>query len=108
MILALLVVVVLLFVVFAVIGMALWAVLSTIAVGFVIGALGRLVIPGTQPIGLVATLLAGLGGSIVGGFLGQHVLGLGPLLTIVIEVLVSAALVVVLAGRRSRGVAGLR
>jgi len=107
-ILALFAVVLLLFIVFALIGMALWAVLSTIVVGVVIGALGRLVVPGTQPIGLLATLLAGLGGSIVGGFIGEHVLGLGPVLTVLIEVLVSAAIVAVLAGRRTRGVAGLR
>jgi uncharacterized membrane protein YeaQ/YmgE (transglycosylase-associated protein family) len=66
-----------LFVVLPVIGMPGWAIISTIIVGFVIGALGRLVVPRRQRVNLVVTFLAGLVGSIVGGFLGGHVLGLG-------------------------------
>lgn len=103
MLLALLIVLVLLFIVLPLIGMALWAVFTTIVVGLVIGAVGRLVVPGAQPIGLVATLACGLCGSIIGGFLGQHVLGAGGFPTVLIELAVAAVAVAVVArtgGRR--------
>jgi uncharacterized membrane protein YeaQ/YmgE (transglycosylase-associated protein family) len=95
-------VVVALFVVLPLIGLALWAFLSVVVVGLVIGALGRLVVPGSQPIGLVATVLAGLAGSVVGGFIGQHVLDVGRFATILIEIGVAALLVAVLAGPAHR------
>jgi uncharacterized membrane protein YeaQ/YmgE (transglycosylase-associated protein family) len=100
--LAVFAIMVLLFVVLPLIGMALWALFSTIVVGLVIGALGRLVVPGPQPIGVLATLGAGLCGSIFGGFLGQHVIGLGHLATVLVEVGLAALIVALLtaAGRR--------
>lgn len=99
MILAIFAVLVVLFVVLPLIGMALWALLSTIVVGLVLGAVGRLVVPGTQPIGFLATVGAGLCGSIVGGFVGQHVLHVHWLGTLLLEVGIAAALVAVMAGR---------
>lgn len=102
MFLALIVILVLLFVVLPIIGLALWTLITTIVVGLIIGALARLVIPGQQPIGLVATVVCGLSGSIVGGFLGQHVLGVGGFATVLLEIVVAALAVVVItrAGRR--------
>jgi uncharacterized membrane protein YeaQ/YmgE (transglycosylase-associated protein family) len=86
-----------------VIGMTAWAILSTIVVGLIIGALGRLIVPGYQAIGLIATIAAGLCGSIVGGFLGQHVFDVGHLATVLIEIGIAAAVVALLSGRwRSR------
>jgi uncharacterized membrane protein YeaQ/YmgE (transglycosylase-associated protein family) len=38
--------------------------------GLVAGAIGRLLVPGRQNIGIFATVLVGLVGSFVGGFLG--------------------------------------
>jgi uncharacterized membrane protein YeaQ/YmgE (transglycosylase-associated protein family) len=93
---------VVLFVVLPVAGMALWAILTTIVVGLIIGGLARLVVPGRQPIGLVATVLAGLCGSIVGGFLGQRVMAVGGLATVLLEIAVAAALVALIAGGRRR------
>lgn len=90
--LVLLAVVVILFVVLPIAGLAVWALISTAIVGLVMGALGRLVVPGTQPIGLLATLLLGLGGAIVGSFVG-HVVHVGHLLTLLLEVAASAVLV---------------
>lgn len=43
--------------------------ISTIIVGLVVGILGRLLVPGRQPIGIVPTLLAGIGAAFVGAFL---------------------------------------
>ncbi|MDQ6782253.1 MAG: GlsB/YeaQ/YmgE family stress response membrane protein [Actinomycetota bacterium] len=103
MLLALLVILVLLFIVLPIIGLALWALISTVVVGLVIGAVARLVIPGQQPIGMVATVICGLSGSIIGGFVGQHVLKVGGFPTVLLEIVVAALAVVVVSrtgGRR--------
>ena len=100
MILALFAVLIVLFIVLPLVGMALWALVSTVIVGLIIGALGRLVVPGSQPIGFLATVAAGLCGSIIGGFLGQRVFGVGHFATILVEVAVSAMVVAVLARSR--------
>jgi uncharacterized membrane protein YeaQ/YmgE (transglycosylase-associated protein family) len=39
--------------------------------GLIIGALGRLVIPGRQDIGCLMTALVGIGGSWLGGLVGE-------------------------------------
>ena len=39
--------------------------------GLIIGALGRLAIPGRQPLGCLMTMLVGIGGSLLGGLVGQ-------------------------------------
>jgi uncharacterized membrane protein YeaQ/YmgE (transglycosylase-associated protein family) len=41
-------------------------VLSALLVGLIIGALGRLVVPGRQPIGCFLTVLLGIVGSVAG------------------------------------------
>ncbi len=102
MILAIFAVVVVLFVVLPLLGLALWALISTVIVGLVIGALGRAVVPGAQPIGFLATAGAGLCGSIVGGFAGQHLLGFGWFATLVLEVAIAAVVVAALAAGRFR------
>lgn len=49
-----------------------------IVAGLVIGALARLVKPGKQNLGLVATLLLGLAGSVIGGLV-ANLLGTGDI-----------------------------
>jgi uncharacterized membrane protein YeaQ/YmgE (transglycosylase-associated protein family) len=100
MFLALFVILVVLFIVLPVIGMSLWGLISTIIVGLIIGLLGRLVVPGSQRLGFLYTLMAGLIGSIVGGFLGDHVFGLGWFPTVLIEVGVAAVAVALLGAQR--------
>jgi len=39
--------------------------------GLIIGALGRLAIPGRQPMGCLMTVLVGIGGSLLGGLVGE-------------------------------------
>ena len=39
--------------------------------GLIIGALGRLLVPGRQPLGCLVTALVGIGGSLVGGWVGE-------------------------------------
>jgi uncharacterized membrane protein YeaQ/YmgE (transglycosylase-associated protein family) len=105
MILALFLVLVALFVILPVIGMPAWAIISTIIVGFVIGGLGRLVVPGRQRVNVVVIFVAGLIGSIVGGFLGSHVLGLGWFGTTLVEIGVAAAVIAFTASPSGRRLA---
>ena len=43
--------------------------------GLVIGALGRLAVPGPQPIGCLWTMLVGLAGSLLAGLVGRVLFG---------------------------------
>ena len=43
--------------------------------GLIVGALGRYLVPGTQPMGLLGTMLLGVIGSYVGGFLAYLIAG---------------------------------
>jgi len=45
-------------------------IISLIVVGLIAGALARLIVPGHQNIGIGMTILVGIIGSFVGGFLG--------------------------------------
>jgi uncharacterized membrane protein YeaQ/YmgE (transglycosylase-associated protein family) len=65
--------------------------ISLILVGLVIGGLGRLIVPGPNRIGLLATIGIGLAGSIVGAIIGS-IIGLGAL-SILPELAISAGLV---------------
>jgi uncharacterized membrane protein YeaQ/YmgE (transglycosylase-associated protein family) len=42
--------------------------------GIVVGAVARLLLSGRQPIGLLWTMLLGIGGSLIGGFIATDVL----------------------------------
>jgi uncharacterized membrane protein YeaQ/YmgE (transglycosylase-associated protein family) len=48
----------------------LWFIVVLLIVGFVAGALARLLVPGPDPMSLAATWLLGVLGSFAGGFLG--------------------------------------
>ncbi len=69
-------------------------------IGLVIGALGRLVLPGSQPIGILATAAAGIGASLLGGII-AHALHAGGVLQFVIAVAAAAALIAVFGGTRA-------
>ena len=45
--------------------------IGTLFVGLVVGAIARLVMPGGQKMGWIMTILLGIGGSFVAGFVGQ-------------------------------------
>jgi uncharacterized membrane protein YeaQ/YmgE (transglycosylase-associated protein family) len=45
-------------------------IISWIVLGLIAGAVARLLVPGPDPMGIVATVLLGVVGSFVGGFLG--------------------------------------
>ena len=47
--------------------------LWTLLVGFVVGALAKLIHPGRENMGTIMTTLLGVGGSLVAGYLGQAI-----------------------------------
>lgn len=47
------------------------SVLWMILVGLVVGALAKLFMPGKDPKGIIITILLGIGGSLLAGFLGR-------------------------------------
>ena len=49
-------------------------ILMTLIVGLIVGALAKLVMPGKDPGGAVVTILLGIAGSFIAGFIG-HALG---------------------------------
>jgi len=50
-------------------------ILSWIIVGLIVGALAKLVMPGRDPGGIIITILLGIAGALLGGWIGR-VLGL--------------------------------
>ncbi len=51
------------------------AIISLIISGLIVGALGRLAIPGPNPMSIGMTILVGLGGSLLGGLVSRLVFG---------------------------------
>ena len=54
------------------------AVLSWICFGLVVGVLAKLLMPGNDPGGFIVTILLGIAGAMVGGFLGRAMGFYGP------------------------------
>jgi len=86
----------------------LFLIISILLSGLVIGALGRLVLPGSNPIGFWWTVACGIGGAVIGGVV-SRALFYNPrahwLITLVLEVLAAAFLVSLVSKRlRSRSV----
>ena len=46
--------------------------------GLVVGAIAKLIMPGSDPGGIIVTMLIGIAGSLVGGFLGRALGMYGP------------------------------
>ena len=47
------------------------AILSTILVGLVVGAIAKLLMPGKDPGGFIVTILLGIAGAFIGTYLGE-------------------------------------
>ena len=54
------------------------AVIGWIVFGLVVGALAKLVMPGRDPGGIIVTMLLGIAGALLGGFLGRAMGLYGP------------------------------
>lgn len=46
-------------------------IIGWIIIGLIAGALARLIMPGKDPMGILMTILLGIAGSILGGFIGS-------------------------------------
>jgi uncharacterized membrane protein YeaQ/YmgE (transglycosylase-associated protein family) len=79
-----------------------------ILVGAVVGVLARLVMPGPDPIGILGTIVVGIVGAIVGGYLWRAVFGQTEGVEWIGAILVAMALLWIYrrmtVGRRGRGV----
>ena len=53
----------------------LWFIIVLFVVGLIAGAIARLLVPGRDPMGLFATAVLGIVGSVIGGFLGYVLTG---------------------------------
>lgn len=85
----------------------LWLIITLLVVGLIAGALARLLVPGHDRIGVGGTILIGIIGSFVGGFLGyllfHHDASKGALQPSGIIGSVIGAILVLLAYRRFGG-----
>jgi uncharacterized membrane protein YeaQ/YmgE (transglycosylase-associated protein family) len=82
-------------------------VIGFIIAGLVIGALARLIKPGKQNLGLVATLLLGLAGSVIGGVIAS-LLGTGDIFELNVLGFIVAVIAAVLLIGVAEGLAGRR
>lgn len=94
------------FVILPILGAAIWWVIWTAVVGIILGGLARLIIPGRQNIGILATIVCGWIGSIVGGLIGSGIWGFHHhhFATILIEVGVAAVAVMAWSGTHRNAV----
>jgi len=49
------------------------AILSTLLVGLIVGAIGKLLMPGKDPGGFIITILLGIAGAFIATYLGQAI-----------------------------------
>jgi uncharacterized membrane protein YeaQ/YmgE (transglycosylase-associated protein family) len=83
--------------------MTLSVIVAWLVAGLVIGAIAHLLVPGRQRIGILRTLLFGIVGALVGGFVTAALLGPGHLIiTFIVSLIVSALLISVATRPRSR------
>jgi len=73
-----------------------------VATGLVIGALGRLVLPGRQEISYVATALVGIAASLLGGIL-ANLFNAGWLIQFLVAVALAAIGITLFASNEKRG-----
>ena len=76
-----------------------------IVAGLVIGALARLILPGRQHLGIFATLLLGLAGSVIGGTIAQW-LGTGTIWELNVVGFIAAVVAAMLLIGVAEGLAG--
>ncbi len=81
-------------------------IISWLLIGLIAGALGKLIMPGDDPGGFIVTILLGVAGAFVGGFITQSILGMGSggfIWTIIVATLGAVIVLAIyraIAGRR--------
>jgi uncharacterized membrane protein YeaQ/YmgE (transglycosylase-associated protein family) len=93
------------FVILPLIGVLVWFMISTAITGILLGALARTILPGKQPIGVIATIVSGWIGSLIGGAIGAAAFGYhhDRFFTLLIEIGVSAVAVLAWSAGNRRG-----
>jgi hypothetical protein len=81
-------------------------IISVVLSGLIVGALGRLAIPGPNPMSIGMTILVGLGGAIVGAIVGGLIFGGDGKGGVIILQVLAAAGIVYLMQRRDSARAG--
>ncbi len=82
-------------------------IIGWIIIGAIAGALGKLIMPGDDPGGIIVTILLGIAGAFVGGFIMQSILGFGSggfiwsILVATLGAIILLAIYRAVAGRRS-------
>ena len=83
-------------------------IISWIVVGLIAGILGKLIMPGRDPGGFIITILIGMAGALVGGFLVRLLGGVGAtgfniwsILVATLGAIILLAIYRLIAGRRS-------
>jgi uncharacterized membrane protein YeaQ/YmgE (transglycosylase-associated protein family) len=84
-------------------------ILGWIVLGLIAGAIAKLIMPGDDPGGILVTMLLGIVGAVIGGFLGSRIFGIGlqtfwNLQTWIVAIIGSLILLVIyrlIAGRRT-------
>ena len=82
--------------------------LGWIVLGLLAGAIAKLIMPGDDPGGIIVTMLIGIVGAVVGGFLGSRIFGIGlenfwnlqTWIVAIVGALILLALYRLIAGRR--------
>ena len=82
-------------------------ILGLIVVGLIIGALARLIKPGRQRMSILATMLLGVAGALIGGFLAS-LIGTGGIFELNILGFIMAVIAAVLLVGVAEGVSGGR
>ena len=76
-------------------------IISLVITGAIFGALGRLAVPGPNPMSIGMTILVGIGGAFLGGIVGA-LLGAPAILVFILEVLGAAGIVYLMQRRSPR------
>ena len=88
-------------------------ILWMIIVGLIVGALAKLIMPGRDPGGIIITILLGIAGSVLAGWIGRVVGWYQPgqsagFIASIIGAVIILAIYRVIVGRRTTGGGGLR
>ena len=76
-----------------------------VIMGLIVGALGRLAIPGRDPMSIGETILVGIAGSVIAGLIGRLLFG-GRGGGFILDVICSAGIVYLIRRSRERRVGG--
>jgi uncharacterized membrane protein YeaQ/YmgE (transglycosylase-associated protein family) len=74
-----------------------------LVIGLVVGAIGHLLVPGRQRIGILLTIVFGIVGAVVGGIVTTAIIGTGhTVITFIVAIILAALLISAVSHPRSR------